>query len=249
MTGLFPAEDLDCPDPSGCPVAVDELTDIAAAGRLPQIDVPTDHDWYRVYDARDGYASPNPGFGDTRFAPFDDAEGVRVPTLYVADSLAAALLESSLHDVAVQTPRLVAETALLGKHHARLVQPSSLRLADMRDPALKSLGIPRDAISSSSEEHYPCTRRIALAVHSGPQQVRGILWHSRQAELNGQSAAEIAVLFGDRIPTHRGAWTLAHQPQASGALLEGHGRLLLDRLAVELGVTILDEGLSRVHGD
>ncbi len=239
----IPPEDLVCPDPSGCPVAVDELSDLAAAGNLPQADMDADHDWFRVYDARDGYAEPNPGFGDTRFAPFDDADGVRVPTFYAADSLAAALLETSLHDVTGMKPRLVSEHALLGKHHARLVPPEPLRLADLRDSSLQTLNIPRQAAVTSSQEHYPCTRRVAKAMHSGPQQAAGIMWHSRQAELNGQPAAVTAVLFCDRVPVHRGAWTLAQQPGASGPLLEGHGRLILDKLAVELGVTIVDEGL------
>lgn len=38
--------------------------------------------WYRVYDGRFGYDAFNPGFGDTRFAPFDSAgSGDRVPTM------------------------------------------------------------------------------------------------------------------------------------------------------------------------
>jgi hypothetical protein len=80
---------------------------------------------------------------------------------------------------------------------------------------------------------------VARSVHASPQHVAGILWHSRQAELNEQPAAEVAVIFGDRVAMDRDAWALAYHRGASGALLEGAGRLLLDQLAEELDVTIL----------
>ena len=239
MTRALPPEDLECPDPERCPVAVDVLSEVAQAGRLPVVETPGDRTWYRVYDARDGYATPNPGYGNTRFAPFDDTSGARVPTLYLAESLAAALLETSLHDLVASARRYVAEAALHGKHHARLLAPEPLRLADLRDPALASLDLSRSNVASSTEEHYACTRRVARAVHASPQHVAGILWHSRQAELNQQPAAEVAVIFGDRVAMDRDAWGLAYHRGASGALLEGAGRLLLDQLAEELDFTIL----------
>lgn len=49
---------------------------------------------------------------------------------------------------------------------------------------------------------------------------------------------EVAVVFADRVPQARGAWKLGPYRNASGALLEGAGRLLLDELAEALEVTI-----------
>lgn len=245
MSSALPPEDLECPDPSGCTVAVTDLEALAASGRLSVEAFPASRHWYRVYDARDGYGQPNPGYGDTRFGPFDAlATGLRVPTLYIAESLTSALLEASLHDVHVSTPRVVAEKALLGKLHAQLVPPRDLEFVDLRDPQLASLGLKRADISSSSAEHYPCTRRVARAIHAGPSGGRGpegIVWHSRQAELTGRSPQEVAVVFADRVPHARDSWRLATHRQASGSLLEGSGRLLLDELAEELNVTISED--------
>lgn len=240
MTSGLPAQDLQCPDPGRCPVAVSQLTALAADRALALTSSPTSQHWYRVYDARDGYGVPNPGYGDTRFAPFDSARsGIRVPTLYLAQTLEAALLETSLHNVHELQPREVAESSLAGKLHARVIPPEALRLVDLRDPQLKTWGLERENISSSSAEHYPCTRRVARAIHASPDAPAGIVWHSRQAELNGEAAAEVVVIFADRVPHARGDWRLPLARNASGALLEGHGRLLLDELAESLQVTIV----------
>lgn len=239
MSTAFPPQDLDCPDPDGCTVAITELESSARLGILSLASFPPDRHWFRVYDSRDGFGQPNPGHGDTRFAPFD-ALGTtqRVPTLYLAESLAAALLETSFHNVHEREPRVVSEMSLLGKLHARVTPPTTLHLTDLRDPQLVQLGIERKNIASSSAEHYPCTRRVARAIHAVSLQTTGIIWHSRQAELNGKQRQEVAIVFTDRIKQDRRAWKLAPHRNASGALLEGAGRLLLDELAESLGVTI-----------
>lgn len=242
----FPAQVLDCPDPQGCQVARDHLADLAGSGRLRVITFSGQGSWFRVYDASDGYGQPNPGFGDTRFAPFDALEsGERVPTLYLAQTLEAALLETALHDISAAQPRVLAERALLGKLHAQVAAPRDLNLLDLRDQELHALGIARESISSSPSEHYRCTRYVARAVHAGTFEVDGrqsradgIVWHSRQAELTGRGPQEIAVVFADRVPSNRGAWSLAPRRRSSGALLEGTGRLLLDELAQSLDITI-----------
>lgn len=239
----FPPQDLECPDPEKCTVATDKLTHLAESGGLPVATVPQGRHWFRVYDSRDGYALPNPGFGDARFSPFDAlSTGVRVPSLYLAETLEAALLESSLHSVTAKEPRVVDEMALLGRLHAEVVPPHALDLVDLRDASLRSLGLSRENLASSSPEHYPCTRRVARAIHADPPdtpsgQIHGILWHSRQAELTGRSPLEAAVIFADRVSTERGEWRLAPRRVAIGSLLEGAGKLLLDDLAEKLNTT------------
>lgn len=240
MTPPLPVQDLECPDPSRCPVAVDQLRTLASADQLPRAPFPADRPWHRVYDARDGFAVPNPGYGDTRFAPFDTASGSsRVPTFYLAETLEAALLETSLHSITERFPREIGESALLGKMHARVIPPAAFTLVDLRDASLRALRLDRDSVASSPAEHYPCTRRVARAIHASPSKPAGIVWHSRQAELTDQPAAEVAVIFGDRIPGGRDAWRLHTSREAAGALLEGHGRLLLDELAESLKVAIV----------
>ena len=240
MSAPFPPQDLSCPDPPRCPIAVQRLSSLASSGQIPLTSFASGRPWHRVYDARDGFGSANPGYGDSRFAPFDASDGSgRVPTLYIAETLEAALLETSLHTVGVVQPREVAESSLLGAFHAEVLPPTTLTLADLRDAQLSALAIPRGGVSSSSAEHYPCTRRVARALHASPAEPAGIVWHSRQAELNGQPAAEVAVVFIDRTPQGRGAWRLSPSRHAAGALLEGHGRLRLDELAESLDITVV----------
>lgn len=247
MIRELPPQDLDCPDPDGCTVAVDELAALAEHGSLTTARFPQTTRWHRIYDARDGHSHPNPRYGDTRFGPFDTAEtGKRVPILYLAQSLGAALMETSLHDISETAPRVVAELALLGKLHAQLLPPRDLTLIDLRDEQLSLLGLSRGQISSSPAEHYPCTRRIARNLHAEYDRTDGIIWHSRQVELTVDSPAEVAVVFCDRVPADRQAWQLAEHRSASGSLLEGSGRLALEDLAEELDITISVD--SRLDG-
>lgn len=98
MTSTFDPEDLDCPRPQSCPVAISQLRSLAHDGRLPTASPAPGSSWSHIHHARYGYAEPNPGYGDSRFAPFDAAEnGQRVPTLYLAETPEAALLETALY--------------------------------------------------------------------------------------------------------------------------------------------------------
>lgn len=239
MTRPFAPQDLDCPDPDGCSVAVEKIEAHARAGTLNLVTLPASRHWFRVYAADDGFGVPNPGRGDTRFAPFDALnDGHRVPTMYLAATLEAALLETSLHDVHETRPRIVSEALLHGKLHAQVVPPYALMMVDLRDPQLEKLDLTRKSIASSSSEHYPCSRRVARAIHGSTTSPMGIVWHSRQAELNEVEQTEVAVVFADRVAHDRGAWTLSPHRTASGALLDGAGRARLDELAEALDVTI-----------
>ena len=209
--------------------------------------LPVGSSWHRVYHARFGCAEPNPGYGDSRFAPFDAAHtgqripGQRVPTLYLAATPEAALLETALHGVSEWEPREVAEISLLGLHHAQLRLPEGLVFADLRDPQLDALTLDRSSIASSSAEHYPCTRSVAKAIHAAPQAVDGTLWRSRQTELNDRPPAEVMVVFADRPHGRREAWALAPHTHSSGTLLEGAGRLWLDELADALNIALFSD--------
>ena len=114
--------------------------------------------------------------------------------------------------------------------HVRTAE--ELRLADLRDPVLESIGIKREQIASSPSEHYACTRRLARRIHevgadSGP--VHGIIWHSRQAELHATGIAEVLVVFADRFNPGRGGWPRIGP--GSQNLFEGPGRLRVEQVA------------------
>lgn len=242
MTHNFPPQQLTCPVPDECTVAISELSQLARDGNLPTFTFSQDHEWFRVYDARDGYAVPNPGWGNTRFAPFDDLQtGRRVPTMYLAESLEAALLETRFHTIYELEPesRYVAERSLHGYLHARVIPPADMTVVDLQDPRLNALGLARENLANSSFEHYPCTRKVAQAIHAGPQQPDGIVWHSRQAEFSRQAQLKVMVVFADRVRHDRDAWTLSRDRNANGALLEGAGRELFDKVAEALGVTVI----------
>jgi RES domain len=236
MTVRLPAQDLDCPDPNGCPVPSRlpalTLTTVAASTLL-----------FRVYDSTWRYDEFNPGFGDARFSPFDaSGAGHRVPSMYVAATQTAALLETVFHDVHQHGGRTIYERDLRGKLLAHVRLPVDAVLADLRDPQLDRLQLARGEIVTSPAEHYPCTRRLAAAAHSQPTltvPAQGLIWHSRQAELSRLPPAEVVVLFGDRYPSGRGTWI--RSGPGSSTLYEGPGRLLVDRVAEQLAATVQPE--------
>lgn len=234
MSAAFPPQEIDCPDPDGCLVA----------GTLPRLHaVPlSDGDpLYRVYDTTWGYDEHNPGYGDARFSPIDDpTSGDRLPSMYLAATRTAALLETVFHDVHHDSSRTIYERDLRGKLLAHVRVPAVAALGDLRDPQLDRLGLKRSEVVSSPAEHYPCTRRLAIAALGQPRRKRalgGLIWHSRQAELAGKAPVEVVVLFGQpRYPSVRGSWPLF----GSGAstLCEGPGRLLVEEIAEDLGAVI-----------
>lgn len=228
------AEDLDCPDPEHCPV-------VARLPRLRTLSMPKDVAWYRVYDATWGYDEHNPGHGDARFSPIDDpADGTRLPSMYLAANPTAALLETVFHEVHHSSARIIYERHLRGKLLAHVRAPENATLGDLRDSELDRLGLRRDTVVATPAEHYPCTRRLAVAAlrqPHGKRTVHGLIWHSRQAELAGHDPVEVVVLFGEpRYTTMRGSWRLFGPGAFS--LYDGPGRLLVDEVAENLNAVI-----------
>ena len=230
MPKPFAPQDLDCPDPDGCPVA-------AQLPPLRTVSLSRGPAWYRVYDAIWGYDEHNPGHGDTRFSPIDDPKnGQRLPSMYLAQTPTAALLETVFHSVHQSSPRLIYERDLRGKHLACVRVPARAVLADLRDPELDRLGRARAATVATAAEHYPCTRRLAISALRR-KNVQGLIWHSRQAELAGHDPVEVTVLYGEpRYSSERGSWTLFGSGTSS--LYDGPGRVLVEEVAESLEAVI-----------
>lgn len=232
MTDSYPAQDTICPDPGSCVVA-------KALPTLKTVTLARGRTLYRVYDGTYGYDQHNPGFGDTRFAPIDDpATGKRLPNMYLGESPATVLLESIFHDVHDAGSKVIYGRQLVGKLLAHMAVPEDAVLGDLRDPALSKLSLTRDEVVTSPAEHYPCTRKLAIAAlrqsHTPPLQ--GLIWHSRQAELAKAPPQEVIVLFGERYKSKPGSWNLV----APGLqdLYEGPGRVRVDEIAEDLGAVI-----------
>jgi hypothetical protein len=232
VTDSYPAQDIACPDPGNCVVA-------AALPTLKTVTLASGRTLYRVYSGTYGYDQHNPGFGDTRFAPIDDpTTGKRLPNMYLGETPTTVLLESVFHDVHDAGSKVIYDHQLVGILLAHMVVPDDATLGDLRDPALDDLGLTRSEVVSSPAEHYPCTRRLAIAAlaqsHTPPLQ--GLIWHSRQAELASAPPQEVIVLFGERYQTTPGSWKRV--PPGLQNLYEGPGRLLVDKIASDLFATI-----------
>ena len=230
---MFPPQRLECPNPTGCPVT-------PALPRLRVTTLAAGTPLYRVYDGTWGYDEHNPGYGDARFSPFDDpGAGHRVPSMYLAATPAAALLETVFHEVHQSSSRIIYERDLRGKLLAHLTLPSAARLGDLRDAELHRHHLTRDHVVASPAEHYPCTRRLARAARAGDDSLQGLLWHSRQIELAGHPATEVLVLFGDSFPSGRGSWPLTGPGIRN--LYDSPGRLLIDQVAEDLDALVEPE--------
>jgi hypothetical protein len=232
VTDSYPAQDIACPDPGSCVVA-------KALPTLKTVTLASGRTLYRVYDGTYGYDQHNPGFGDTRFAPIDDpTTNKRLPNMYLGQTPTTVLLESVFHDVHSAGSMVIYEHKLVGKLLAHMVVPDDATLGDLRDPALKILGLTRSQVVSSPAEHYPCTRKLAIAAlgqsHTPPLQ--GLIWHSRQAELAKAPPQEVIVLFGERYKSKPGSWKLVAPGLQN--LYEGPGRVRVDEIATDLKATI-----------
>lgn len=198
---------------------------------------------YRAYELRYGYHAFNPGTtGCSRFAPFHDASGALVPTLYGAVAPIPALLESIFHEVHHDSPdRIIYKGRVRNWGLVAMRLPRDVALVDLRDRQLAELGLDRAQIVATSAAHYACTQEWARWLHDqqiGRQSTDGILWQSRQTELCGHQDHddEVLVLFGDRVRTNPGDFPLAGPGVRN--LVEGPGFVMLERIAEHFGARI-----------
>ena len=151
---------------------------------------------HRVHDRQFGGNAFNPcRGGPTRFAPLHDSHGGCIPSLYAADTLAAAIYETILHDVPVGAERkTVPISAVRQRRHSTLVLRRALRLAALRAPDLMKWGIRREALIGSLPTQYPRTALWAKAIHNRFDHIDGLLWTSNLCDPDAA-----LLLFGDRV--------------------------------------------------
>lgn len=131
----------------------------------------------------------------TRFAPFIDAAGACVPTLYAATSREAAAFESIFHDIeptaAFKTVRLdVVESRCV----SRIVPQRDLLVAGLFAPDLKAWSISRGELIETPKSTYGETVLWAQAIHRARPDIDGLVWTSRQCDPD-----RCVILFGDRV--------------------------------------------------
>lgn len=135
-----------------------------------------------------------------RFNPFPGAPLKNVPTLYAADSLAAAALESVFHDVEHVASPTYPRMRLLEWSYSRLKTTRDLVVLELVNPRLRQLAVAgREPSLTESElvhtatSEYPNTRTWARFLHDSIPALDGLMWRPR---LGGKGNA--FVFFGDR---------------------------------------------------
>ncbi|APO72608.1 RES domain-containing protein (plasmid) [Rhizobium gallicum] len=138
----------------------------------------------------------NPCLGQpTRFAPFADASGTCVPSLYAATSREAAAFESIFHDIAhtarFKTVRL---STIQSRSVSRIAPNKDLAVANLYSPDLKAWNIARTNLIETPKSSYLKTVLWAQALHTAFPDIKGLIWTSRQCD-----PASCLILFGDRV--------------------------------------------------
>ena len=138
----------------------------------------------------------NPGLGGpTRFAPFDDAGGNPVPSLYASATLRAAIHETIFHDIAANAAvRTVRLDAMRIRTHSELELARDLKLVELRTVTLGRWGISRNDLISSRAALYGQTVLWAAAVHRDIPDADGLVWTSNQCDPD-----DACLFFGDRV--------------------------------------------------
>ncbi|QWT22175.1 RES family NAD+ phosphorylase [Bacillus sp. NP157] len=149
---------------------------------------------HRVHHARFAANQFNPGIGNARFSPVNDASGKPIPTLYGGGDFTCAVMESVFHDL----PRGAGmktfdRTRLDNQVHSVVMPLRDLKLADLGTMPLKKLGVERRQLIDTDKDVYAATRQWAAAFHAQRSDIDGLLWPSRQSD------RPALVLFGDRV--------------------------------------------------
>lgn len=132
--------------------------------------------------------------GNARFSPLSSGGNI-VPTLYLAETIGAALMETALRDVPSPSTDFVVSLDDLRSRNLRIseVELVSPALVDLTSLGLRRLGVKASELTDTEVESYEVTRQWAEWLHDHATWAHGLLWMSRQL-----SSHRVCVLFGDR---------------------------------------------------
>lgn len=176
---------------------------------------------------RPGRFSPLPGVAHT----------------YLARLASAAVLETALRDVTADAS-LVTRPHLAGWAVSNVATVRSVRLADLRGPALAALELRPEQLTTAGPAHYGCTVRWAAALHAAG--FDGAIWHSRQAAFHRQRVEQVGGLARLAL-THAAIEVMVYWGRPDDDLLAPSGSGLVpllradgspDRLVVELAALL-----------
>ena len=149
---------------------------------------------HRIHDQRFAAAGFNPGFGKSRFAPFE-VSGAAIPTQYAGTTLACAIFESIFHDIEPSASiKSVGWSTIDRLHYSTVEVTRDLKLARLFTANLSKWGLERTQLIDTPKSTYDQTRLWSPALHQCPQRPDGMIWVSRRYD-----EEKAMILFGDRV--------------------------------------------------
>lgn len=194
----------------------------------------SDQTMSRVYHLDYPPKSFNPGTRTEpcgRFHFFEADDGSRVPVLYAAAAVDAAISETVFHDLPVSPnqPAVVTESRL-SKYGLVIIRAlRDLTLIELYGHGLRQLGLRPENLTSTGPGEYPRTVRWARALHAAVPEADGLVWMSRQF-----NAEQALILFGDRVQEADLEVIVEGVPLRTGA-----GRAFVNHAANAAGVLIV----------
>lgn len=199
----------------------------------PFIDVlPAGSELFRLFTAAPGrrVTTFNPGTRTAPVARFSFFGSPRVPVLYAAETEAAAICETVLHDVPVSGGDVASESVdRLVSGKLRLTR--DIRVAVFLGTGLRRLGVTAAGLTATPAYCYPSTVLWAQAAHQ--LGCDGIVWMSHRC-----NSDRSYVLFGD----HVAATDLAAVDDYGRIFAAGPDRDWLIEFCAPLRITILPPG-------
>lgn len=171
--------------------------------------------WYHIYCTETHPATAltfNEGWGQTRFAPIQQADGSWVHTYYAASTIRCAMLESVLHDVPLNPPGFFELERLRHFHLATLVMDVEVDAVTFHTPFLPRLQLTRTMLIESLAAYYPQTAAWAQEAFRQRPDACALKYGSRRDD-----EGNCIMLYGQRLPPAPFR-VIGDQPLASPAL-------------------------------
>ncbi|WP_237388062.1 RES family NAD+ phosphorylase [Xenorhabdus sp. Sc-CR9] len=169
----------------------------------------------------------NPGKGNARFSPCQNAQGESIPTIYGGENIAVAVMETIYHDVPAGCNNLPFDLGKLDTLvYSQLMPDVDLIIVDINVRVLRKWGYEPKDILFSEAENYTHTQEIAGRIYQDNPTAQAIIWASKQ---HGDKAI---MLFGDRLKENELTVSVESQPLwSSNQVIKA-----IDLLADEMGL-------------
>lgn len=154
--------------------------------------------WFHVYNTATHPTTAlsfAKGWGDTRFAPVSQADGMPVHTYYVASSRESVFMESVLHGVALAPPGSFEVASLRHFHLVKLQLPPVVEYVSFHTLDLPRLKLTRAQLIDRLSDCYPETRAWSQAAYLQRTGAQAIGYGSRRND-----AGRCLMLFKQRLP-------------------------------------------------